>query len=184
MSGFLPGTTIELKATIPNAAKDLMDSIFLSGGLVLSQVTKMTGLAPYEVQNWVKRGFLPPPVHKKYDRNQFCRLAMINMLRESMQIDTITQLLSFINGSLSDASDDLVDDSELYNYYVNLTAMMGNHLPDEDEVKTHIHYIAESFREPIPGARRRLSLVLEIMIYTHYSAVLRKRADFLVHNLD
>jgi hypothetical protein len=131
MSGFLPGTTIELKATIPNAAKDLMDSIFLSGGLVLSQVTKMTGLAPYEVQNWVKRGFLPPPVHKKYDRNQFCRLAMINMLRESMQIDTITQLLSFINGSLSDASDDLVDDSELYNYYVNLTAMMGNHLPDE-----------------------------------------------------
>ncbi len=184
MSGFLPGTTIELKATTPNAAKDLMDSIFLSGGLVLSQVTKMTGLAPYEVQNWVKRGFLPPPVHKMYDRNQFCRLAMINMLRESMQIDTITKLLSFINGSLSDASDDLVDDSELYNYYVNLTAMMGDHLPDEDEVKTHIRYITENFREPVPGGRRRLSLVLEIMIYTHYSAVLRKRADFLVHNLD
>ena len=109
---------------------------------------------------------------------------MINMLRESMQIDTIAKLLSFVNGDLKDSSDYLVDDAELYNYYVNLTAMMGNHLPDEDEVKTHIHYITENFHEPIPGGRRRLSLVLEVMIYTHYSAVLRKRANFLVQNFD
>lgn len=184
MNDFLPGTTIELKAATPNVARELLDNIFLSGGLVLSQVTKMTGLAPYEVQNWVKRGFLPPPVHKMYNRNQFCRIATINMLRESMQIDTITKLLSFINGSLDDESDDIVNDSDLYNYYVNLLAMMGGHLPDEDEIQTHIRYITDEFREPRPGGKRRLSIVLEIMLYTHYSAEMRRRADYLVHNLD
>ncbi len=184
MNEVLPGTTIELKAATPNIARELLDNIFLSGGLVLSQVTKMTGLAPYEVQNWVKRGFLPPPEHKMYNRNQFCRIATINMLRESMQIETITKLLSFINGQLDDTSDDTVDDSELYNYYVNLLAMMGGHMPDEDEIRTHIRYITNDFQEPHPGGKRRLSLVLEIMLYTHYSAQMRKQAEFLLHSLD
>lgn len=184
MNGFLPGTTIELKALTPNAARDLLDHLFLSGGLVLSQVTKMTGLAPYEVQNWVKRGFLPPPQHKMYDRNQFCRIVTINMLRESMQIDKITQLLSFINGHLDDSSDDLVDDSELYNYYVNLLAVMEGHMPDEDEIRTHIRYITSDFKEPRPGGKRRLALVLEVMLYAFYSAEMRKRAETLLQGLD
>ena len=184
MNGFLPGTTIELKALAPNAARDLLDHLFLSGGLVLSQITKMTGLAPYEVQNWVKRGFLPPPQHKMYDRNQFCRIVTINMLRESMQIDKITQLLSYINGHLDDSSDDLVDDSELYNYYVNLLAMMEGHMPDEDEIRTHIRYIISDFKEPRAGGKRRLALVLEVMLYAFYSAEMRKHADTLLHSLD
>ena len=184
MYGVLPGTTIELKALEPNAARDLLDHLFLSGGLVLSQVTKMTGLAPYEVQNWVKRGFLPPPQHKMYDRNQFCRIVTINMLRESMQIDKITRLLSFINGHLDDASDDLVDDSELYNYYVNLLAVMEGHMPDEDEIRTHIRYITSDFKEPRPGGKRRLALVLEVMLYAFYSAEMRKRAEMLLQGLD
>lgn len=184
MSEFLPGTTIELNVASPNVARELLNNIFLSGGLVLSQVTKLTGLAPYEVQNWVKRGFLPPPEHKMYNRNQFCRLATINMLRESMQIETVTKLLSFINGHLDDTSDDLVDDSELYNYYVNLIAMLGGHMPDDDEIHTHIHYVTNDFQEPHPGARRRLETVLEVMICTHYSAEMRRRAEMLLHSLD
>ena len=184
MNGVLPGTTIEIKAATPNIARELMDNIFLSGGLVLSQVTRMTGLAPYEVQNWVKRGFLAPPVHKLYSRNQFCRIVTINMLRESMQIETITKLLSFINGSLTDESDDIVNDSDLYNYFVNLLAMMSGHFPDEDEIKTHIRYITDEFNEPRPGGRKRLALVLEIMLFTHYSANMRRHADELVQQLD
>ena len=184
MTGVLPGTTIELKALAPNAARDLLDHLFLSGGLVLSQITKMTGLAPYEVQNWVKRGFLPPPQHKMYNRNQFCRIVTINMLRESMQIDKITQLLSFINGHLNDTADDLVDDSELYNYYVNLLAMMEGHMPDADEIRTHIRYVTGDFKEPRPGGKRRLALVLEVMLYAFYSVEMRKHAEDLLHSLD
>ncbi len=184
MNGLLPGTTIEWKMQRPNAARELLDTLFLSDGLVLSQITKMTGLAPYEIQNWVKRGFLPPPTHKMYNRNQFCRIATINMLRESMQIETITKLLSFINGQLNDVSDDVVDDSELYNYYVNLLSMMGDHLPDEDEIRTHIRYVTDDFREMHPGERRRLSLVLEIMLFTYYSAEMRRRTNLLLKELD
>ena len=180
----LPGTTIELQALRPDAARDLLDTLFLSGGLVLSQVTRMTGLAPYEVQNWVKRGFLPPPEHKMYNRNQFCRIVTINMLRESMQIDTITKLLSYINGHLDDASDDIVDDSELYNYYINLLAVLDGHQPDRDEIRTHILYITSDFKEPRPGGKKRLALVLEIMLYAYYSAKMRRQAEELLQHLD
>lgn len=184
MNDFLPGTKIELHVTTPNVARDFLDNIFLSGGLVMSQLSRLTGLEPYEVQNWVKRGFLPPPQHKQYNKNQFCRLATINMLRETMQIEKVTKLLSYINGHLDDESDDLVDDSDLYNYYVNLIAMLGGHMPDEDEIHTHIRYITNDFAEPHPGARERLAIVLEVMVCAHYATVMRRRAEDLLHSLE
>ena len=184
MSIFLPGTTIELKSNSQNIAREIMDNLFLSGGLVLSQVTKLTGLAPYEVQNWVKRGFLPPPQHKMYDRDQFCRIVTINMLRETVQIDTITKMLRYINGQLDDKSDDLIGDAELYNYYVNLLSMMGDHMPDNEELRNHIRYATSDYREVEPGSADRLYKVLEIMLYTYYSAKLRKHAEYLLKELD
>lgn len=184
MSRYLPGTAIELKEETRNEAKAILDNLFLSGGLVLSQVTRLTGLEPYEVQNWVKRGFLPPPSHKMYDRNQFCRIVTINMLRETMQIDTITRLLRYINGQLDDTSDDLIDDSELYNYYVNLLLMMGEHLPEEEELRSHILRATGDYEEIVPGSRQRLFRVLEIMLYSFYSARLRGRAEELLKTLD
>ena len=39
--------------------------MFLAGGLTLSQVCQISGLEPYTVQNWVKRGFLSNPTEAK-----------------------------------------------------------------------------------------------------------------------
>lgn len=94
----LPGTTLEVDLSRENAADALLSPMFLTGGLVLSQVAQLTGLEPYTIQNWVKRGFLPPPVKKKYSRRQLCRIFIINMLRDSMQIERICRLLSYVNG--------------------------------------------------------------------------------------
>ena len=58
------------------------------------------------------------------------------------------------------------------------------YFPDEDEIKTHIRYITDEFNEPRPGGRKRLALVLEIMLFTHYSANMRRHADELVQHLD
>lgn len=184
MSKNLPGTNIELKTDSRNIAKELLDNLFLSGGLVLSQVTRLTGLAPYEVQNWVKRGFLPPPQHKMYDRDQFCRIVLINMLRETVQIDTVTKLLSYINGHLDDTSDDLIRDSELYNYYVNLLCMMGEHLPDKDDLRNHIRYATSDYEEKAEGGRQRLYTVLEIMLYTYYASQMRGHAETMLKQLE
>ena len=78
----LPGTTIETKLTDKDVAKTFLDNIFMTGGLMLSQVVSLTGIEPYVIQNWVKRGFLPRPEKKLYTKNQFCRVAIISALRE------------------------------------------------------------------------------------------------------
>ena len=56
MIRFLPGTTVEMN--IDHGIQDFLNSLFAANGLVLSQVTQVTGLEPYIIQNWVRRGFL------------------------------------------------------------------------------------------------------------------------------
>ena len=114
MRDVLPGTTVEADLRRPDAADMLLSPLFLTGGLMLSQVSQLTGLEPYVIQNWVKRGFVSPPERKKYSRRQFCRILFINMLKDVLQLEKICQLLSYVNGALADESDDLVDDSYLY----------------------------------------------------------------------
>ena len=98
----LPGTTIPVDWTRPEEAETLLNSLFLAGGLMLSQVASLTGLEPYVIQNWVRRGFVAPPERKRYSRSQFCRIVLINMLKDSMQLDKICALLSYVNGELDD----------------------------------------------------------------------------------
>ena len=182
MSGFLPGTTIELKATAPNAAKDLLDSIFLSGGLVLSQVTKMTGLAPYEVQNWVKRGFLPPPERKKYTLRQLCRIININMLKNVLPMERICDMLSYINGDLDDDSDDIIDDSRLYFMFVKLASTKPS-LRDPSEADASIEALLQDYVEPVPGAKERVAKVLKVMLTAWVAARLHESANKMVEAL-
>lgn len=68
MEWTLPGTVLSVDADRPQAAEEVFSSLFLAGGLVLSQVTQVTGLEPYIIQNWVRRGFLAPPKQRKYTR--------------------------------------------------------------------------------------------------------------------
>ena len=51
----LPGATVEVDISNPQAADDILSSLFLTGGLMLSQVSQFTGLEPHTIQNWVKR---------------------------------------------------------------------------------------------------------------------------------
>ncbi|MDR1691836.1 MAG: DUF1836 domain-containing protein [Oscillospiraceae bacterium] len=110
MSYTLPGTTIECA---PSGAETLLGSIFLTGGLVLSQVCQLTGLDQYMVQNWVRRGFCPPPVAKKYTQNQFCRIALINLLKDSLRIDRVATLI--------DAASESIGECELYLAFLRFT---------------------------------------------------------------
>ena len=64
MAKTLPGTTIAVDWNKPEEAETLLNSLFLAGGLMLSQVASLTGLEPYVIQNWVRRGFVAPPERK------------------------------------------------------------------------------------------------------------------------
>lgn len=91
MTGYLPGTTVEVGSGI--GAKEFLDMAFAANGLVLSQVSQLTGLGMHTIQNWVKRKFVASPEQKKYDKNSFCRIAIINMLKDTFQIEKIVKML-------------------------------------------------------------------------------------------
>ena len=82
MNWTIPGTVLTAKRTDAHLIEQQFTAMFLGGGIVLSQVSGVTGLEPYTVQNWVKREFLPPPEHKRYNMNQLCRVITINMLKK------------------------------------------------------------------------------------------------------
>ena len=129
-----PGTTIEVRKISPGSSRSLFEGMFATGGITLSQVTIMTGLEPYLIQNWVKRGFLTSPVKRVYSKEQFARIVIINMLRESLQIDRICGLIHIIGGVLEDTTDDLISDDELYHIYVDMLADESINVGDEQSV--------------------------------------------------
>ena len=122
MNWILPGTTLQARREDAGAVEGLFRSVMLTGGLTLGQVTAITGLEPHTVQNWVKRGFLPPPRGKRYDMEQLCRIITINMLRGALPLEKICSLLGYINGDLADERDDTIDDTLLYFTFVRLAA--------------------------------------------------------------
>ena len=181
----LPGTTIEISELSTGVSRTLFDGIFAAGGITLSQVSVMTGLEPYMIQNWVKRGFVSSPVKRQYSKDQFARIVTLNMLRESLQLDKICEMLSYINGALDDESDNLISDSELYHKYVDLAAEAGgNIVTDREAILKAVEKAASGYEEPIPGARRRLIRILQVMAFAHFASVSRKAAEEILAKLD
>ena len=66
MKWTIPGTVLQIPRDHADGVEEMFSSMFLAGGMVLSQVANITGLEPYTIQNWVKRGFLSPPQNKRY----------------------------------------------------------------------------------------------------------------------
>ena len=81
MNWTIPGTVLLSDRASAERIEDQFRAMFLGGGIVLSQIVEITGLEPYTVQNWVKRGFLVPPDRKRYNLTQLCRIININMLK-------------------------------------------------------------------------------------------------------
>ena len=122
MNWTIPGTTLtDLRANADHV-DEMFTSMFLAGGMVLSQVSNITGLEAYTIQNWVKRGFLAPPRNKRYDLEQVCRIITINMLKGALPLEKLCSLMQYINGDLTDESDDIIDDAILYFMFVKLAA--------------------------------------------------------------
>ena len=181
MNWTLPGTTLQGDRSDAGRTDGLFRSMMLTGGLTLGQVATITGLEPYTVQNWVKRGFLPAPRGKRYDMEQLCRIITINMLRGALALEKICGLLSYINGSLTDESDDIIDDTMLYFMFVKLAAQARD--LDGDEWDAAIADTLAGYREPFPGARQRIEKVLRIMLTAWISTRMRQEAEAMLSTL-
>lgn len=181
----LPGGILEMNIQTPRDVGSLMDSLFTAGGLVLSQISNLTGLEMHMVQNWVKRGFLPPPQRKKYNRAQLCRILIINMLRSTMHMELICTLLTYINGNLADTGDDAIDDSQLYLYLLGAILYVEEaKILNLTELRRVLSQETADYAEPFPGAKKRVLQVLEILTVTYCAARLKGLADDLYADLD
>ena len=178
MNWTLPGTTLQGKRSDAERTDGLFQSMMLTGGLTLGQVATITGLEPHTVQNWVKRGFLPAPRGKRYDMEQLCRIITINMLRGALPLEKICGLLSYINGSLTDESDDIIDDTVLYFMFVKLAARARD--LEGAEWDSAIADTLAGYQEPCPGARQRIETVLRIMLTAWISTRMRKAAEAML----
>lgn len=166
-----PGTTIEVSGLQMGGSRTLFDGIFATGGITLSQVSRMTGLEPHTIQNWVKRKFISPPINKTYSREQFARIIIINMLRETLQIDIICNLIRAIDGVPNDPTDDLIASEELYHIYSDMVCR-DIAISDRNSVEATAERICESFEERIPGDKKKLSIILQTMLYAHAASQL------------
>ena len=178
----LPGTVLSFPAEEAMHIEKQFQNMFLAGDMALSQVAHITGLESYAIQNWVKRGFLTPPEHKRYTMHQLCRIININMLKAALSLEQICGLLSYVNGDLSDESDDLIDDATLYFLFVRLAAdhrKMNN--PEGRDA--YLAQLLATQTQLSPEAGTRVAKVLTVMLTAWAASQLRLAAEAMVKDL-
>lgn len=182
MDWTIPGTVLTARREDARELEKSFSSMFLGGGVVLSQISGVTGVEAYDVQNWVKRGYLPPPVNKRYSLNQLCRIITIHMLRGVMSIEQICKLLKYVNGELACEADDVIDDARLYFLFVTLAAEAATMQTPEGR-DSKLTELLQDYQEPVPGAKERVEKVLHIMLTAWAAAQLRKTTEHMLAEL-
>lgn len=174
-----PGTQV------PVSTVGLLKGIFsATTGVTLSQVCEITGLEASSIHNWIKRGYVGAPVGRKYTKSQLARIILINMLRDTLAIEKIARLLSYVNGDLVDASDDLMDDSDLYECLCNILVPADQkEVWDMKELFSKIDEHLAHYSEPYQGARSRIALALKAIVCAYESANLKRYVDLMTENI-
>ena len=182
MSWNIPGTVLTCPRQEATHIPEQFRAVFLPGDIMLSQVSAITGLEPYIVQNWVKRGFLSKLENKRYSLRQLCRIININMLKSVLPLDRICNLLGYVNGQLDDDRDDMIDDADLYFMFVNLAAR-SKELYREENREAMLDEALADYAEPVPGAKERVKAVLRVMLTAWLAARMTQEAENMLNNL-
>ena len=182
MEWTIPGTALKIQREEAEHIEDIFSALFLAGGIAMAQLSVITGLEAYTVQNWVKRGLLSPPQGKKYTQRQLCRIININMLKGVLPMDRVCKMLAYINGRLDDESDDAIDDSQLYCMFVKLAAKIRQ-LSNETERQAMLQTVMADYEEPFPDAKQRVEQVLQIMLTAWVAGRMRQEAENMLDNL-
>lgn len=182
MDWTIPGTVLCRPREEAPFLQEQFSAMFLAGGIVLSQVSGITGLEPYTVQNWVKRGFLTPPEKKRYSLQQLCRIMTINMLKNVLPMERVCSLLSYVNGKLNDTGDDVIDDATLYFMFARLAAQAKELYKAEDRDALLDRVLAD-YEERAPGSKERIKKALQIMLTAWLASRMRQEAEKMLTQL-
>ena len=109
------------------------------------------------------------------------RYAQRNIYIEVLRLQ-MAQLMGYLNGDLADESDDLVDDTALYFFFVRLAARAeGTDCPENWQAA--LTEVTKDYVEPLPGARQKLVKVLEVMLTVWCANCLKTRAEAMIAEL-
>lgn len=177
-SRLIPGTLMDKMRMGNVTGLEFLDKIFyITDGIMLAQIREICGIDGSTLQNWTKRGWVANAHNKRYGKDQLARILIINMMRESMQLERIAALLTYVNGRAGDKSDDIIPESLLYDYLCRIIDELVEDGPQGDNVKKLIHRTLNSYEECAPGARKRLENACEIIIYAYYSSLVKQKAN-------
>ena len=175
----VPGTVLPWTDGLQqNAFAVLSPVLAVTKGLTLSQLRELTGLEGSTIQNWVKRGWVERQTGKRYGEQQIVRIVIINMLRNSMQLDKIIALMTYINGQVDDRSDDIIPDRELFSL---LCAVI--HEADEQQTTNReklaaiIEQHLAQYRGPNADSKEKLERAVLCMVLGYVASELKKQAD-------
>ena len=182
----IPGTVLDRNPMGNVTGMEFLSKIFyISDGIMLTQIREISGIDGSTLQNWTKRGWVENSKNKKYNIDQVAHILIINMLRSCMQLDKIAFIIRYINGRVDDRSDDIIRDSELYDYICKILDILMTDTR-EFEVGTLRECISEvtsKYSEKISGARKRLTNALEIIIVAYYASIIKKHSDKCIEAL-
>ncbi len=177
-NSLIPGTILRRDQMGNVSGMDFLKKIFyISDGIMLSQIREISAIDSSTLQNWTKRKWVANAKLKRYDIDQLARILTINMLRSCMQLDKIAFLIKYINGNVDDKSDDIIRDSELYDYICRILDELIANDNEKISLTDCIAKVTICYAEKIAGARTRLNTALEIIITAYYAALIKHKAD-------
>ncbi len=182
MIRLVPGTTIKFTEQARESAFSIISPVLeATGGLTLSQLSKVTGLEGSTIQNWIKRGWVSSTGGKKYSEKQVIRILLINMLRGAMRLENIAKLMTYINGDVEDTSDDIIADIVLYNILCRIIFTAEDRGAfDTDSIKLliddEIRDCADEIRDEV-----KLRKAMYAMVMAYRSACLKNETEMAMN---
>lgn len=182
----IPGTTLEYSEIVKTEAFSLISPILsATGGLTLSQLSKLTGLGGSTIQNWIKRGWVVNIPGKKYYEVQVIRILLINMLRGTMQLENIAVLMNYINGKVEDTSDDIIPDIDLYNIFCTIICELDEKKIYESEpIRATIKEVIKLNNNYVKEQESILENTLFIMTLAYQSSLIKAQLEQEYERLD
>lgn len=161
----------------PRKIAEYLPLIRATDGLTLSQVCALSSLEPSTIQNWIKRGYVPHPVSKKYRERHLARILLIAELRESMQIDRVGGLLRYVNGDADDESDDIIAEEALYDLLCDIVQELSEKLTPPDQIGQRVAAFLNDSVDTADSAK--VITALTVMANTHMANRYKRAADAL-----
>ena len=178
LSKTLPGTNIGYE-DYEETFNKYRRMVEVTGGLSLGQICAITGLQTSTIQNWVKRSYVPHPENKKYFERHISRILLISALKDCMNIEDVGELMVLINGDTDDQTDDIVDETRLYDHLCRIIY----ELDFSDLEDSRIEEVIEKVISEEKRYRKKLATALKVMTYAYVSGICSRKTGAYLQKL-